>query len=1061
MSGPKTPRLDTRDAAAIVSELRGRMPGFAPGWRPSEVGPGAALLKIVGRDLQALLERLNDAPDKNKLAFLDMLGVSLLPAQAARAPIVFTPRPRLPDGRVPPGTRVAAAAVGGGDDIVFETEEPVALAAAGLAEVVTVLPGSDAYVDHSADAAAGRPFRLFEPPRPIPHEVYLAHETNLALSGEVTVELHVELANGAPAPLEHAWEYWDGALWRGFLDFAEADGIEGTSFDGTNGLTRSGVIRLAAACAEAKPTAVEGITSHWLRGRLVGSLAGGPGRAVPMIDRIRVRMSVSAGTVAVGTAFSDGITLDLTKTFLPLGNRPQPGSAFYLQADELLEKAGARAKIDLTTTTLKQFPNSGGTLLTPDVDWQTWSDGEWRSLVIEEETGNAGTFEGTGTLSFDVPAVTDRTKVNDTDGRWLRAVLTAEGYGATVPVKITETTTLQIVEVRPPAVASLALSYEYVSSLDVAEHCLTWNDFQWQDHTQDAAWHGSPFAPFQATADATPALYFGFDKPLPADQIGLYLDVVEVPGESAGPQLRWETWDGAGWVPLPVADDTRDLALPGMIRMLWPGQPAQPELQIVRWSGSKLVVADPRPLPRFAAGDLVHLSKGTASELRRVAGTTADELVLRVAPSIDFSGGTCTIAALPRFGTPRTWIRARLAVDGPPRHAEIRSVHPNAAWAAQVETAPMELVGSGTGQAGESLFVRRRPVLAGEVVEVRELDGPRAAVEVPLLLEELARQGIGSDAVTREADPRTGAVNAIWVRWRSQPNLVFSGPDDRHYVIERSRGRLTFGDGRRGRMLPAGRDNVRVRRYRTGGGTRGNVAAGAVTKLLSGVPAQDVFNPRPAEGGAEGQAGSDVLESAPLTIRARRQAISLADYEAMAREASPAVAVARALPGTDAGGRPRRGWVKLVIVPHSDEARPQPSFELRRIVRTFLAARCPATIADHVTVTGADYLPVGVAAAIAPRDSAASATVRTAALDALATFLHPLRGGPDGHGWPFGRDVYLSDLAVLLEGIDGVDHVDGLQLLLAGSPVGEVLAVPADRIVVAGTRRLTLTGRED
>ena len=50
---------------------------------------GAGLGSIFARYAQAVLQRLNQAPDKNKLAFLDTLGLGLVPAQAARTPLVF------------------------------------------------------------------------------------------------------------------------------------------------------------------------------------------------------------------------------------------------------------------------------------------------------------------------------------------------------------------------------------------------------------------------------------------------------------------------------------------------------------------------------------------------------------------------------------------------------------------------------------------------------------------------------------------------------------------------------------------------------------------------------------------------------------------------------------------------------------------------------------------------------------------------------------------------------------------------------------------------------------
>ena len=52
-------------------------------------------------------------------------------------------------------------------------------------------------------------------------------------------------------------------------------------------------------------------------------------------------------------------------------------------------------------------------------------------------------------------------------------------------------------------------------------------------------------------------------------------------------------------------------------------------------------------------------------------------------------------------------------------------------------------------------------------------------------------------------------------------------------------------------------------------------------------------------------------------------------------------------------------------------------------------------------------------------------------LNRLKTFLHPTRGGPNGEGWEFGRDVYITELYETLEGVSGVDHVESLRVRAA------------------------------
>jgi hypothetical protein len=153
--------------------------------------------------------------------------------------------------------------------------------------------------------------------------------------------------------------------------------------------------------------------------------------------------------------------------------------------------------------------------------------------------------------------------------------------------------------------------------------------------------------------------------------------------------------------------------------------------------------------------------------------------------------------------------------------------------------------------------------------------------------------------------------------------------------------------------------------------------------------------------------------------------------------------------------------VTVIIVPQSKDPRPQPSFELRRQVHAYLTARAPATLApERVAIIGPTYLPVGVEAVVAPRDASKAGVVEERVRAALALFLHPLTGGPEGQGWPFGRDVYLSDVAAIMEAVDGVDYVATLHLLRDDVQQGEQVVVPPDRMVVAGTIRIEMTSAE-
>jgi predicted phage baseplate assembly protein len=373
-------------------------------------------------------------------------------------------------------------------------------------------------------------------------------------------------------------------------------------------------------------------------------------------------------------------------------------------------------------------------------------------------------------------------------------------------------------------------------------------------------------------------------------------------------------------------------------------------------------------------------------------------------------------------------------------------------------------------------------VLEGARLEVQELRGARANVEWRILAREIApgnshliaeleellgREGSETDLEVddiRLRRDRKKHVTDVWVRWQEQAHLFSSGPEDRHFTIDRASGRVQFGDGTLGKVLPVGA-TVLARQYQAGGGKTGNVAVGAISQLLGGVAGvEGASNPRAAEGGADGETLERFQERGPATVRHRGRAISPLDYETLAREASPAVAVARAVPTRNATGQTLPGWVTVILIPESQAARPWPSFGLREQVRRFIEqyAPCGIAAAHRVHITGADYLPVDVAATIAPLSGETDiGAVEDAAREALEEFLHPLRGGPERRGWTPGRHVFLSDVAAALERIAGVDYVEELTLMLEGNPQGASVRVAEDRVVVAGEIRLKFKASED
>ena len=355
MTSAVPPVLDPRAADTIAGEVLARVPGYVPGWVPETGGAGSAMAYIYGRLMYTLAGIINQAPNKNELACFDQLGIELLAPQPARAPVVFTAIPAVGNTQVPAGTSVGAQIPGNSQPLQFQTEQAIALAAATLVQVVALWPEQDAYADYSAAMQQGQPITLFQQLQPVDHELYIGDASVLSLAGQSIVELRFELATPSSAPLDIVWEYWDGGLWRQFKSFQPpSDTTLTDSVDGTNGLTRSGTIRLASDCAKTADTIVDAISTRWLRGRLAAPLLPVSGTVLPEIRTLtidsvidRTLPTTKCGSMPAGTgiqpdsAYADKMSLDLTKSIQPLGPNPQIGTTFYCACDEAMTKPGA------------------------------------------------------------------------------------------------------------------------------------------------------------------------------------------------------------------------------------------------------------------------------------------------------------------------------------------------------------------------------------------------------------------------------------------------------------------------------------------------------------------------------------------------------------------------------------------------------------------------------------------------------------------------------------------------------------------------------------------------
>ncbi len=142
----RPPKIDTREFSELLKMLKGLVPHYTPEWTGSDKrDSGGALLKIFSHMTDTVVNRLNQVPHKNFVAFLDMLGIKLLPAQPARVPLTFKlAKGTEKDILIPARTQAATDKTEEHEELPFETEKNLLATISNIKEVISVDPKKDA-----------------------------------------------------------------------------------------------------------------------------------------------------------------------------------------------------------------------------------------------------------------------------------------------------------------------------------------------------------------------------------------------------------------------------------------------------------------------------------------------------------------------------------------------------------------------------------------------------------------------------------------------------------------------------------------------------------------------------------------------------------------------------------------------------------------------------------------------------------------------------------------------------------------------------------------------------
>jgi len=1021
------PRLDDRSAQHIFEEvdedLRRRL-----GIDARRDDPMAeALLRVFARYCEVIVQRLNRVPEKTYRAFLSSLDLSRLPPLPAHVPLTFSLVKKLPPAAgtviVPAYTKVAGAPAPGADGpLVFETTREIALTDLTLERVAVLDPLEDRWSDKSvlASREGGSGEFVFLARTPVVHEFYLRQDPIFARPGmsRLSIRLDVSGRSGpalGPLPLE-----WRIPAPKGDVPLTPLD-------DSTSGLTKTGEVVLAPP-AEWPEYELFGRPGRWLACRLRSPLAVDPGDSYasrradqPTIRAVAVSARWQLDESPIAAAHATAGALDLTRDFYPFGDHPRFNDVFYVASDAFGHHGSSVAlNVKLTNPAsgrgdppVPRVTKAGR----PVVKWEYWDGRHWDDLVVRDETG---AFTEDGQVLFTVPASTRMVSVYGDARFWVRARLVGGDYGLDERVEFSDSGGYRRIpsSLAPPSIRVISVSSVSTAGPVSPEMIVTHNNLVLAEVEIDRA-----FSPFQRARESQPGVYLGFRLSGDGATDARWDAVLAELSRRLG-KAEFDAWIK----PLRLAEYTDD-----EVRLQVPNESVRASVatrflgmieDVMKEGGLpgrrvllKVVNAlAERPidlywhvqLPRTGPAYLSHADGGQGPRLTWQywnGHDWAEATVVDATGSLTVPGVVTIRAAddaMPwsamTLGRDLYWVRVLWSGGVFGCRPEMTRVALNTVMAAQTLTLENELLGSSNGKPGQTFRTARTPVLSELWLEVKE------------------GEGTGEEA---------------WVRWQEVESWSSSTHEDRHFVVNRETGEIAFGNNLNGRVPPRGTNNVRLRRYQTGGGAAGNQPPLTVGQLRTTIPYVDaVFNSEAAVGGQDWEDWESLAERGSRSLRHRDRAVTMEDYEDLAKLASPQVAQARCYGGEDGArdafdGTIRPGTVSVVVVPREAEARPRPRLDLLRRVRDFLSAHAAAEVS--LVVLAPRYVRVCVEAEVVAREVAGGGGVQVRCEERLRQFLHPVTGGDAGRGWGFGDSPHESDLYAQLEAVDGVGHVRSLR----------------------------------
>ncbi|MBN2825412.1 MAG: baseplate J/gp47 family protein, partial [Campylobacterales bacterium] len=584
-------KLDDRSYQEIRDDAINSIVKHCPEWTNHNASdPGVTIIELLSSMTEDMIQRLNQVPNKNYFAFLDLIGIEQRLPQPSSTYVTFFLTEGYQAGSakkdtilLPKGSVVATEPQNDEDAISYETTRDLYISNVKLLNSYSKAFNSyrdrDDIIDNTQLLDRGEAFAPFNPKESNDNmmQIYLGSDDFDVLKDNANITLIFRLPTTmrlhkiSSKFLESMkWEFFDGSTWQNLevlneffftLDDKDAD-IISVTFRGDNALLQAWVLDYLSHEDEIfyiRATLIE--TPSWLK------------------EFALYEISVATQSFPMGVvpqnAFHNYEELNLNNDFYPFGSRPKVDDKlqeeiFYINSTEAFAISGTSISLHIKHSLNPEYtiPKGSDNL---KLAWEYPSqNSKWSYLKVTDTTQN---FTIDGVVSFEVPKDIESITINGESGSWIRCRILNGNYGndesneydeKSGNVKTTPST------LRPPLLSELRISYSKPRK-DITK-CYILNNYQYRPVEFIA---NRPVTLFDFESEREEALYLAFDSYVSEDYFSLYFDIENDTSErniyKEQQLLEWQLLKDGKWVSLEdVVDETDGLTASGEVTFKMP-----------------------------------------------------------------------------------------------------------------------------------------------------------------------------------------------------------------------------------------------------------------------------------------------------------------------------------------------------------------------------------------------------------------------------------------------------------------------------------------------------------